>query len=193
MAAVFVTGGWGLLLWLFPSQWWGAEMPLPRWLIGIGTGVLLASAVWWWRYDAWVDAGYVGIWLMVALVDANERIIPNRLVALSVLWTLVTWPWTGLPVTASCASALGIALTFLLIHFLTRGGIGMGDVKYSGTVGLALGWPLGLVALVIGIWAGGLYALILLLLRTVNRHDSIPLGPFLVFGAIVGLVGTIGH
>ncbi len=193
MAAVVVTAVWGLAFWLLPSRWWGATRALPRWLIGVATGALVASAVGWWRSDSWVDAGYIGLWLMVAVVDANERIIPNRLVALSIVWSLATFPWSGLPLTASIACAAGLTLTFVLIHFLTRGGIGMGDVKFSGAVGLALGWPLGLVALVIGIWAGGIYALILLLLRVVKRHDSIPLGPFLVLGAIIGLVGTIGH
>lgn len=193
MAAAFVTGIFGMAFWLIPARWWGSRQPIPYWLRGAATGVLLASLVWWWRQNGWIDAGYVGIWILVAVIDASERIIPNRLVAASVVWSVATMPWSGIPVTTSVACAVGLGLTFLLIHFLTRGGIGMGDVKYSGAVGLALGWPLGLIALVIGIWAGGIYALILLLLRAVKRHDSIPLGPFLVFGAIIGLVGTVGH
>ncbi len=193
MAAAVVAGIWVLVFWFMPSRWWGAQRMVPHWLIAVATGALLASLWWIWRQNSWVDAGYIGIWLLVAVIDANERIIPNRLVALSVLWSLVTFVWAARPVTASVGCGAGLLLTFLLIHFLTRGGIGMGDVKYSGAVGLALGWPLGLVALVLGIWTGGIYALVLLLMRAVKRHDSIPLGPFLVFGAILGLVGTIGH
>ena len=193
MAAAFVAGFFGIAFWLVPARWWGAGTPIPHWQRGVATGILLASLALWWRQDRWIDVGYMGLWIVVALIDARERIIPNRLVAASAAWSLVTIPWSGLSVTTSIACAMGLALTFLLIHFLTRGGIGMGDVKYSGAVGLALGWPLGLIALVIGIWAGGIYALILLLLRAVKRHDSIPLGPFLTFGAIIGLVGTMGH
>jgi leader peptidase (prepilin peptidase)/N-methyltransferase len=127
------------------------------------------------------------------MVDATERIIPNRLVVLSLGWSFATYPWTHFFAASSVACGLGLGLLLLLVHITTRGGLGMGDVKYSVALGVALGWPEGLLALVAGIWAAGLYALVLILARKAKRQDSIPLGPFLVFGGLLGLLGAIGR
>ncbi|HMA46261.1 MAG TPA: prepilin peptidase, partial [Frankiaceae bacterium] len=68
-------------------------------------------------------------------------------------------------------------------------GMGYGDVKLAGLLGLTLGW-LGwgavLLGLVAGVGCGGLAALGVLALRRAQRRTRIPYGPFLLAGALAG-------
>ena len=66
---------------------------------------------------------------------------------------------------------------------------GGGDVNLAGLIGLALGWSGVLVALFVGILAGGLFSLgyivVQLMRGKYNPHSAIPYGPFLVLGAML--------
>ena len=65
---------------------------------------------------------------------------------------------------------------------------GGGDVNLGAVVGLTVGWPGVLVALVIAILAGGVYSLgyviVQLARRRYNPYAAIPYGPFLILGAL---------
>lgn len=80
------------------------------------------------------------------------------------------------------------AVLFLLIALLYKGGMGWGDVKLAGLVGLATGFPLVLVAMAISFLSGGLVAGFLLLLRRKGWKEGIPYGPFLSLGAPIALL-----
>lgn len=173
-------------------RWWGGSRAVPLrarfWLmiavIGIGwLAPQLFPHSWRWSYN-----GFVAIWAVVAWVDFSERIIPNRLVVATVAWALVESPQDGYHWLVALATGAGIFLFYLVVHLVTRGGLGMGDVKFSGAVGFGLGWPAGLTATVAGVWAAGLFAAWLLVARRRSGHDSIALGPFLALGGIVGLL-----
>jgi len=71
---------------------------------------------------------------------------------------------------------------------ISRGGMGWGDVKMAGLMGLATGFPIIFVALFIGIVIGGLVAIGLILLKLRGRKDTIPFGPFLAIGAMAALL-----
>jgi len=78
----------------------------------------------------------------------------------------------------------------LLPYLLTRGrGMGYGDVKLAAFIGLMSGFPLVVVALLVGIIMGGIVAVFLLASRLVkSRKAAIPYGPFLAVGAMVVLI-----
>jgi leader peptidase (prepilin peptidase)/N-methyltransferase len=67
-------------------------------------------------------------------------------------------------------------------------GFGGGDVQLAGLVGLAVGWPFVLQALVLAVLAGGLFSLAYILIQLARGrytpHAAVPYGPFLVFGAL---------
>lgn len=70
---------------------------------------------------------------------------------------------------------------------------GFGDVVLGGVLGLTVGWPGILVAVVLGIFAAGVFSLGLVLVQ-LSRHRyaaflAIPYGPFLLFGAAIVLYG----
>lgn len=82
---------------------------------------------------------------------------------------------------------LGLAI-MLLVALVSRGGIGWGDVKMAGLVGLLTGFPLVLVSLLLAVVGGGLIATVLLVLKLKQRRQTIPFGPFLSLGAMVTLL-----
>ena len=88
-------------------------------------------------------------------------------------------------VAAGAAGFLG----FLLIALAYPRGMGGGDVKYAGLLGLLLGIPGVLLALWGAVVSGGLLAIYLLARRKKGRKDAIPFGPFMSLGGIVVLLG----
>ena len=89
-----------------------------------------------------------------------------------------------------CAMAGGIAgaLLLFLVVVISRGGMGMGDVKLAGLLGLMVGFPLVFIALFIGILTGGIVAAALLLSGRKKRKEMLPFGPFLCIGGLAALL-----
>jgi leader peptidase (prepilin peptidase)/N-methyltransferase len=73
---------------------------------------------------------------------------------------------------------------------------GFGDVMLAGVIGLAVGWPGVVVALFLGILAGGTFSLLFILaMLAVGRYRPfipIPYGPFMVLGALTVYFGGPG-
>ena len=156
-------------------------------LVGYGVG-------WTWGLVMWAPLVPVGVAL--ALVDWRTRLLPTYVVrptaAALVLLALVGWAVTG--DTAALERALiggFVALVFFFIcFFIYPRGLGFGDVRLAGALGVALGW-LGwgewLVGLYSGFLLGGVIGGLLAVLKVVDRK-GIPFGPFMLIGAVVGLL-----
>lgn len=79
----------------------------------------------------------------------------------------------------------------LVLHLLSRTGMGMGDVKLGGGLGLFagwLGWEHLFGAIVVAFIAGGLVALVLVLARRATGSTHLPFGPAMLVGATVALL-----
>jgi leader peptidase (prepilin peptidase)/N-methyltransferase len=132
-----------------------------------------------------IVAGYAAVLIICTGTDLLAYRVPN----------VVTYPAIIVAITiglvmpdANRADVLvGGALTggtFLLMSILTRGGMGMGDVKLSFFTGFALGLTLGIVALLLTAIGGGVIAVVLLVTRIRDRRDPIPYAPFIAAGAL---------
>lgn len=169
----------------------GASTPLRR--IGVALTVGL------WVADLLVGPGGVhrvlGLVLIPALVwisvtDLEQRRIGNRVTlmatALALLIGLAMHP-AGVGEQALAGVAAGLFL--LAFALLSRGGLGMGDVKLGVMLGVFLSRYVA-VALVVGSLASGVLSLGVLARRglSVGRKTAIPLGPFLAFGGVVALL-----
>jgi leader peptidase (prepilin peptidase)/N-methyltransferase len=89
----------------------------------------------------------------------------------------------GLLGAAVCGGAL------LLPYVVTRGrAIGLGDVKFAGTAGLALGLGASLAALWYGCVCGGGVAAVALATGRARRGMRVPFGPFLALGVCAALL-----
>jgi leader peptidase (prepilin peptidase)/N-methyltransferase len=125
----------------------------------------------------------------IAVIDLEYRIIPNRITGpgavLAIALGLALDP-SGEPGRLIAAVAAG---GFLLIAALAYpGGMGMGDVKLAGVMGLCLGAavaPALFVAMLAGVVVG--VAVIARKGTRAGRKTAIPFGPFLALGALVGV------
>ncbi|WP_017591174.1 prepilin peptidase [Nocardiopsis potens] len=134
----------------------------------------------------------------LAVIDARVKRLPNPLVLRSYLPAAALIAAAGLtsgPDWDGLAGALigGAALYafYFALWFIHPAGMGWGDVKLSGLLGLYLGWQgIGSVvsATVLAFTVSALLGLGLILLRRANRKTEIPLGPFMIGGALAVLV-----
>lgn len=157
-------------------------------LVEVGTAVLFAFL--WLRYGSgaqlWVFVLYACLLLLLAVIDLERRIIPNRIVYPALLFVIGLTICT--PVLSLTSSLLGggSAMGLLLLTTLAgKGGMGGGDLKMGVLVGLMLGFPLVLVAL---LFAGVLAVGTLIPLRFKGRAEIIPFGPFLALGCTIALL-----
>jgi leader peptidase (prepilin peptidase)/N-methyltransferase len=154
---------------------------------GLAAGLLPARTL---------DVGVVlGVVLVAALVpitvvDLRERRIPNAVtfpaaVAAVGLGTLLD-P-AGEP--ARLASGVGAALFLLVPALLRPDGMGMGDVKLAGVLGLCLGPPAA-VAMLVALLSGVVAGVVLAVRAGVGRarRATIPFGPYLALGGVVALL-----
>ncbi len=71
---------------------------------------------------------------------------------------------------------------------ITRGkGMGGGDVKLGAFMGLMLGFPQSLIALILSFLTGAIFSMILIIFGKKHFGQTIPFGPFLVIGSLVAL------
>lgn len=118
-----------------------------------------------------------------AVFDFRYGLIFDRLLVVFAAVALCFRLPEGTSAVSLLVGALAGGVPLLLIHILSRGGIGGGDIKLMTVVGLWLGWREALLTLLLASWVGGLFAMALLLSGRGKRKDMIPFGPFLSFGA----------
>jgi len=147
-----------------------------------------------WALPAFLYLAAVSVTL--AAIDIDLRRLPDRIVLPSivvgvVLLALATFgagDW-GLLVRALVGGAVLFAFYFALVLAYPRG-MGFGDVKLAALLGLYLGW-MGWDALIVGAFAafliGGVFAIVLVLVKRANGKTAIPFGPWMLLGAWVGI------
>jgi leader peptidase (prepilin peptidase) / N-methyltransferase len=171
---------------------------------GAAVTVLLFAALAW-RIGGLVDlvaySYLAAVGVSLAVIDAIEQRLPSKLL----------WPSYGVLAAlfglAAVAQANGsdalralvgmacLAAFYLVLAVLSRGGLGAGDVKLGGVLGLAMGWQSWSTILIGTILGWSLAALVRLALRLSGRRrrdSTMPLGPFLLVGAFAAILASVG-
>lgn len=135
--------------------------------------------------------------ISLSAIDLELRRLPNPIVlAAFIAGALLLVPailLAGQPMllVSAAVGAGGSFLFYLLLAVLGRGGMGMGDVKLAGALGLYLG-ALGWAPLVVGVLAafmiGAIAGVIVLITRRSMRDRSLPFGPWMFVGAWIGII-----
>jgi len=157
-----------------------------------------------WRPDlpVWIYLAVLGTTL--GYVDWRTRLLPKRLVipsyfvvaVLLAIASAVDWADGGREALIRAGiSWLAVFAIHFALWFVYPRGLGYGDVRLSGILGMALGW-LGTDAVLVGLYAGwvlgALIAPLLALAKVVNRKEY-PFGPFLLVGTFLGVLHADGH
>jgi leader peptidase (prepilin peptidase)/N-methyltransferase len=133
----------------------------------------------------------------ISAVDLERWIIPNHiiyptlalLIPLLVIASAVDHQWgsLGRAAIAGAAAFLG----FYILHIAVPKGMGFGDVRLAGVIGIATGW-LGLGHAFVGFFAGFVLGAVIGIAFMVatggGRKTKIPFGPFLAAGAVYSIV-----
>jgi leader peptidase (prepilin peptidase)/N-methyltransferase len=178
-----------------------AHIPQRIFWVELSTAVIFALLAW--HYGLSVELGvmafYASLFTIIFVIDLEQGLILNKVVYPGMIVAfLLSLPWLGadrwltnviLPSIASAAlgGAIGFLL-FLVIALLSRGGMGWGDVKLAGLIGLATGFPMVFVSIITGAILGGIVAVIMLITRKRTSKGMIPFGPFLAATAMVTLL-----
>ena len=143
-----------------------------------------------------------GVSVALAVIDVEHHRLPDAIVLpsyavgalLLATSSVLVGDWAAL---VRAAIGLVALFAFYLIAALSYpGGMGFGDVKLAGVLGLYLAW-LGWGEFAVGAFAafllGGVFALVLVVTRRVQRTGGIPFGPWMLAGAWVGVFagGTV--
>jgi leader peptidase (prepilin peptidase)/N-methyltransferase len=159
-------------------------------LVELGTAILLALVVVakGADSDAWLGLALVLLLVPITLIDLDHRIIPNKILLPAAVWglaaTIAFRPDNVDDVLIAGAAAFGALLLAALAY---PAGMGMGDVKLAGVMGIYLGSGVA-PAMLVAFLAGSIVGLAIIAREGRDaRKKGIPFGPFLAFGGLVGI------
>jgi len=139
--------------------------------------------------EVWIALLTVIVLTPITVIDLEHRIIPNRITgpaAIAAVALAAIADPSSLPERLGLGAAAFAA--FLIVALVSPAGMGMGDVKLAGLLGLLLGAGVA-VALLVALVAGTLAGAAIMARKGVRagRKTAIPFGPFLVLGGLVAL------
>lgn len=168
-------------------------------LVEVATAGLFAVMALRFGYD-WALPAYLylaAVGLALALIDLDCKRLPDAL-------TLPSYPVAAVLLggAALLGSDSGDFLTALLggaamfavyfgLAFAYPAGMGFGDVKLAGVLGLYtawLGWGAWAVGLFLGFFLGGLFGIALILVKKGGRKTAVPFGPFMLLGTLIAIL-----
>ena len=171
-------------------------------LVELGTGIAFALLAVRFGVDAALPAFLFLTAGLIALsaIDLDTYLLPKAVVwptliltSLSLLVAAAVTPdWRG-AAEAVAGGLIAFAVLFV-IHFISPRGMGFGDVRLAGLLGVALGWielPVVAVGLFLAFLLASVLGVALIALGVRGRKDKVPFGPFLALGAYFAFfVGT---
>ena len=130
----------------------------------------------------------------LSIVDFKSHRLPNQLVgwftATQILiMAVISWMASDF---ARLLTALGVAsatmISYVLLYLVSRGSLGMGDVKFAFPLGICVGWysaDYWLMAIFISFLLAGLVAVIGLVTMRITRKSRLAFGPYMFLGTFL--------
>ena len=168
-----------------------------RYFVVEGLAVALGVLVLWALGPGWaaLRAFVLGLILIaVTFIDLETQLIPDRVTVPGIVAGLalslvpsprgLAWAVIG----ALVAGGIFYVIAVVSAMLLGQEAMGGGDVKLAAMLGAFLGWPHVLVAIFLAVMAGGVGAVVLLVLRRKGRRDEVPFGPYLALGGLLAVI-----
>jgi len=124
--------------------------------------------------------------IVVSFIDIKYQIIPNEItfsfIPFGLIFSLV---FNHISFVNSLLGLVIPAGLLLLIAFIYKKGMGIGDVKLIGMIGVFIGWQYALISIFIGALFGSIYGIYMMVSGKMTRETRIPFGPFISLGAVI--------
>lgn|SRR5699024_7179345 len=129
---------------------------------------------------------FISMLMIILVSDIRYMLIPNKIllfflplfIIMRVIQPLEPW-WSPI------AGALTGVLILAVIILVSRGGMGAGDMKLFGLLGIVLGLEKTFLTLFLSCAIGAVIGLGLLLFKVIDRKQPVPFGPYIVAAAVV--------
>jgi leader peptidase (prepilin peptidase) / N-methyltransferase len=169
----------------------GASTPIRQPLMELVTAGAFAGivATRGFDQDLLLELPFAAVLIAVAAIDLEHRIVPNRIVVPAAVWALAAGALlerSDLPelLLGGAAAFLGLLLAALAYP----AGMGMGDVKLAGVMGLYLGASVA-PALLVAFAAGALAGLVIIVREGAGgRKRGVPFAPYMALGGLVAVM-----
>lgn len=173
----------------------GVRYPLVEAITGVLFGVLAWQLGFSWVLPAMLYLTAVCVALV--FIDLDTQRLPNALTlpsypilaGLLLLPAVVEGSWSDL--LRAVLGGLALFLLYFVLALVNPAGMGMGDVKLSGVLGMGLawfGWGVLAVGAMLAFLLGALVGVALLVTGRAGRRTKIPFGPFMVAGALLSIL-----
>ena len=148
----------------------------------------------WWRCagfdnDLVLELPFVAALIALAAIDFDHKLLPNKIVyPLAAYGVIATLLVDQDDLVENLIAGAGAFLFLLVAVIAYPRGMGMGDVKLAGAMGLYLGLSV-IPALLVAFLSGSLVGIVILAREgAAGRKKAVPFGVFLALGGIVGVL-----
>ena len=128
----------------------------------------------------------ISVLIVVSFIDIKYQIIPNEITFTFIpIGLILSLFFNHIKFLDSLLGLLIPAGILLLIAFIYKKGMGIGDVKLIGMIGVFIGWEYALISIFIGALFGSIYGIYMMVTGNMTRKTRIPFGPFISLGAVI--------
>ena len=160
-------------------------------LVELATAIAFAAvvAVRGFDNDLILELPFVGALIALAAIDFDHKLLPNKIVyPLAAYGVIATLLVDQDDLVENLIAGAGAFLFLLVAVIAYPRGMGMGDVKLAGAMGLYLGLSV-IPALLVAFLSGSLVGVVILAREgAAGRKKAVPFGVFLALGGIVGVL-----
>lgn len=139
--------------------------------------------------DLALELPFFAVLITVAFIDFDHKIIPNKIILPAALYGVAVTAMVRTGFLPEALIAGASAFLFLLVAALAYpAGMGMGDVKLAGVMGIFLGSAVA-PALLAAFASGAIVGLLMIVREgAAARKKGVPFGPFLAIGGLIGVL-----
>lgn len=138
------------------------------------------------RVELIISLLLISMLMIILVTDITTMLIPNKIllfflpffIGMRFIVPLDPW-WSPL-----LGSVIGLMIVFVII-FVSRGGMGAGDMKLFAVLGIVLGYKNILLAFFLSCLIGALVGMGLLLFKIIDRKQPVPFGPYIVVATLI--------
>lgn len=170
------------------------------------TGISLIISIGIYLYDFYVgEIAYMQafmntemfFWVItLGYIDLKEKIIPNKMILAGLGFWLVLMIFDIFVAKSPLRDVLFFSLIgglccggiMFIVALISRGALGMGDVKMFFVLGLMYGVSVTYSILLFSVFIMAIFSIVMLALKKVTRKTSVPMAPFVVMGFLINVL-----